>query len=82
MYIRKMQTGRNQKNTVFMLCNGSESDLINDDLMPFETLYEATMALKFVSGEPMSREEQSEAKEIIKKADALSLESKRNRKAD
>ena len=84
MIIEKHRTGAHKKKTVYVICNsladtGAER---TDEIARFDTLETAVIVLRYMRGDSLSEADTYRAKEAIKKADAPTDESKRDRKAD
>ncbi len=84
MIIEKQRIGAHGKTTVYTLCNsiadtGAERP---EEIARFDKLETAVIVLRYMRGDSLSESEEYRAKEAIKKADAPTDESKRDRKAD
>ena len=83
MIIEKQRVGAHGKTTVYTLCNsiadtGAERP---EEIARFDKLETAVIVLRYMRGDSLSESEEYRAKEAIKKADAPTDESKRDRKA-
>ena len=84
MIIEKQRIGAHGKTTIYTLCNsiadtGAERP---DEIARFDKLETAVIVLRYMNGDELSEADTYRAKEAIKKADAPTDESKRDRKAD
>lgn len=84
MIIEKQRIGAHGKTTVYTLCNsiadtGAERP---DEIARFDKLETAVIVLRYMRGDSLSDTDEYRAKEAIKKADAPTDESKRDRKAE
>lgn len=82
MIIEKQRVGAHGKTTIYTLCNsiadtGAERP---EEIARFDKL--ETAVLRYMRGDSLSEADEYRAKEAIKKADAPTDESKRDRKAD
>ncbi len=84
MIIEKQRIGAHGKTKIYTLCNsiadtGAERP---DEIARFDKLETAVIVLRYMRGDSLSEADEYRAKEAIKKADAPTDESKRDRKAE
>lgn len=84
MIIEKHNIGVHGRKIIYTVCstpaeNGTERTA---EIARFDTLELAAIVLRYMNGDSLSEADAYRAKEAIKKADAPTDESKRDRKAD
>lgn len=72
MEIQKQNTGPHGKTIKYVVCSSSE-------LARYDTLDEAALVLRYLTGANMTADDAAEAREAIKKADAPAVQTKGTR---
>jgi hypothetical protein len=84
MIIKKQRIGAHGKTTIYTLCNSIADTGAErlEEIVRFDRLETAVIVLRYMSGDELSEADTYRAKEALKKADAPTDESKRDRKAE
>lgn len=83
MIIEKMNIGAHGRKTVYAICaDVTETGDKLHEITRFDRLETASIVLKYLRGDQISKTDEKAAKEAIKKASAPTDESKRTHKAE
>lgn len=84
MIIEKHRVGAHGRKTIYTICNSiaETGESRTDEIARFDTLELAAIVFRYLRGDSLSDDNTAAAKDAIRKADAPTDESKRDRKAD